>query len=147
MAMKAFAGLLAVMVVSACGAPAMVTPTPLNTGALQAGSMQTYGPGALTSGATTSQMGFTDTAAPTVATGEEMPPAAVKSTSKQTTQADEPTDLPAAEEPAPEPSPTATVPIMADPTEDIPQPKPTLVQKAKTVLSNVVSKVKSIFKK
>jgi hypothetical protein len=137
---KLVAGLLGMMVVAACGAPAAVIPTPLNPLAAQTSTMQSYGPGSAMTAASSGQAAYTDSA-PAVATGEEPAPEATPT----------PASAPAstqAESPAPEPTSSAAVPIMdTGSDDDTPAPKPTLVQKAKTFLGNVVNKVKGIFGK
>lgn len=139
-AAKILTGLLGVMVVAACGAPAAVAPTPLNPAAVQTSSMQSYGPGAAVADPLGMQS-YTD-AAPAVATGDESP-APDDTTVAEAPPAETP---PPAVEPTPEPTPDAVVPIMDTGSSD-PAPKPSLWQKIKSGASSIVNKAVCLFKK
>jgi hypothetical protein len=135
---KIVAGLLGLTLLAACGAPAAVTPTPLNPLAAQTNTMQSYGPGSPVM-ANSAPQTFTDSA-PMVATGEDEAPAP------------EPSAAPTAEPtPAPTAAPTATpaVPLMdtGSDDEEVPAPKTGVLAKAKTFLGNVVNKAVCLFKK
>lgn len=135
---KIVAGMLGLMVVAACGAPATVAPTPLNPVALQGNTMQSYGPGSAVSTASTASQTITDSA-PAIATGEDTAPTPKPSTAPSVAPA-------AAADPQPEPSASAAVPIMDTGSGDV-APKQTLWQKAKTGASNLLNKAMCLFKK